>query len=458
MDSHSFFLRKAMNNETFDESRSLPSMLARFRRGLLYSLVAAMCNSGSILFVNIFIANLLGRERFGEFAIVQNTLLTLSSVASFANGFTMTKHVAEFRSVDKARTGRIMGLSLSLSLAMGSLCTILLFICSPWVATSVLNNASLSKGLMLAATVVFFNVINYYQTGVLAGLECYLAIAKAGIIAGIAYFILCASLAYIWGRNGALAGLPLSAGLQCLTLRFFLRRECTQVGIIPDYRGLREERNIFLKFSLPAALSGFSTMPALWLANTLLVRQPSGYTQMALYSAANNLRSLGLFLPGILNNVGISLLNNAKGLGNFKRYWRVFWGNLAVTSTIALVAAVAIALLGETLLSLFGRAFKEGYPILMVLMVAMLAEALMLAVYQVIQTQGRIWLSFFIIVLPRDWTIVVLGYMLIPVYGAVGLSFSYAVGCMIALAATGILAGTLRRSFQFPLDSSRIKI
>jgi O-antigen/teichoic acid export membrane protein len=443
-----------MNNGAVQENTSFLSIRDRFRSGVLFSLVAAIFNMGSTFLINIIIANLLGREAFGEFAIVQNTLLTLSSVASLANGFTMTKYVAEFRSVDKGKAGRIMGLSSSLSLAMGGLFTVALMIGAQWLADVALKNPNLSTGLMLAGAAVFFNVSNYYQTGVLAGLESYLAIAKGGVIGGTAYFTICALGAYSWAGNGALAGLAVSAGIQWLTLRFFVQRECARQRIIADYRRFGEERDTFFKFSLPAALSGFSTMPALWLANTFLVRQPGGYSQMALYSAANNLRSLGLFLPGILNNVGISLLNNAKGLGDFKRYWKVFWGNLGVTAAIGVIAAAGITFFGPTLLSLFGRAFEEGYPILLVLIIAMLAEALMLAVYQIVQSQGRIWLSLFIIVLPRDWTIVLLGYMLMPVYGAVGLSVAYAIGCTIALAATGIVAGKMRRSFKIHLNRS----
>ena len=425
---------------------SSSSLRARFGSGFLFSLLATSFNGGSTLLVNIIIANLLGRKVFGEFAIVQNTILTLSSVASLANGFTATKYVAEYRSVDKEKTGRILGLCSSLSLVMGSAFTIVLFFGAPWLAEVVLKASHLSTGLMLAAAAVFFNVNNFYQTGVLAGLEGYPAIARAGMIGGTMYFILCAGASTIWGLEGALVGLAISGGIQWLALRFFLQRECSRQGIVVNYRSMGKERNIFFTFAMPAALSGFSTMPALWLANTLLVQQSGGYIQMALYAAANNLRVLGLLLPGLLNNVAMSLLNNARGLGEMERYRKVFWGNLAVTTGVALVGGTIIALIGPTLLTFFGRNFREGYPILLVLMGAMLAEALMLAIYQVVQSQGRIWLSFFIITLPRDWTIVLLAYLLTPTHGAMGLALAYSIGCGLGLLATGMTVWALSRS------------
>lgn len=415
------------------------SLRARFGSGFLFSLVAAVFNGGSTFLVNIVVANLLGRQIFGEFAIVQNTLLTLSTVASLGTGFTATKYVAEFRSVDKLKTGRIVGLCSALSLAMGILFTVALLASSPWLAATVLKASHLSRGLMLTAAVIFFNVNNFYQTGVLAGLESYPAIAKAGVIAGTTYFALCATGAYFWGREGALAGLTVSTGVQCLALRFYSRRECARHGIVPDYRGMTKERSVFFKFALPAALSGFSFMPAVWLSNTFLARQAGGYIQVALYAAASNLRVLVLFLPQLFNSVGMSLLNNARGVGDARRYRRIFWGNLLATALVTLVGAIGITFLGPALLTFFGRDFGEGYPVLLVLMASTLIEALMLATYQIIQSQGRMWLSLFAVALPRDATLVILAYLLTSAYGAVGLALGYAAGWGLALMFTIIV-------------------
>jgi O-antigen/teichoic acid export membrane protein len=421
------------------------SLRARFGSGFAFSLVAAVFNSGSTLLVNLVVANLLGREVFGEFAIVQNTLLTLVTVASLANGFTTTKYVAEFRSVDLARTRRVMGLSSALSLASGLVFTLGLALSAPWLAGAVLKAPVLAAGLALGAATIFFNVNNNYQTGVLAGLESYQAIAKAGIMAGTAYLVVCAAAAYLWGRDGALAGLAVSAAAQWLALRFFLRRECARHGLAPDYRGMLAEHHVFLKFALPAALSGFSTMPALWLASTVLVRQPNGFSEMALYAAANNMRVIGLFVPSVLNNVGISILNNIKGENEPGRFRKAFWGNLAACALAALGAGSLIVLLGHILLGLYGRSFGGGYSVLAILMAAMVLEALMLAAYQIIQSQGRIWLSFFAIALPRDWTIAGLAFLLAPRYGAVGLAAAYLAGIALAVLITAIASWHVAR-------------
>ncbi len=413
---------------------------ARFASGVVFSLVAAVFNAGSTFAVNVAIANFLGRETFGEFAIVLNTLLTIANVAALGTGLTVTKYVAEFRSVDRDKAGRIMALCTAIATLMGSLLAITLLVGAPWLARLALSEPQLTLGLRLTAVVVFFNVTNFVYSGVLAGLEAYPALAKAGVISGTAYLLACVAGAYVGGRDGALAGLAISVGVQWLTLRFFWRRECARQRIVADYGRMGAEREAILKFALPAALSGLSSMPALWLANTALVRQADGYAQWALYAAAANLRVTALFLPTLLNSVGMSLLNNARGLGDRGRYRKVYGGNLAMAGGVTLTGAVGMALVGPALLSFFGRGFEGGYPVLVVLLVSTLFEALTMAVRQVVQSHGKMWLSLFILALPRDGLIVLLAYKLTPAYGAVGLALAYTAGWGLVLILNTIAA------------------
>src|SRR2546423_6634358 len=137
------------------------SMGLRFGSGFAFSIVAALFNSGSTFLVNIAVANLLGREVFGEFAIVQNTLLTLATVASLAARYTATKYVAEFRSVDNEKCARILGLCSVFSLGTGMVFTLVLLVGAPWLANGVLRAPQLTTGIRLASLVVFFYVHNF---------------------------------------------------------------------------------------------------------------------------------------------------------------------------------------------------------------------------------------------------------------------------------------------------------
>ncbi|MDQ3080789.1 MAG: hypothetical protein M3R07_01080, partial [Gemmatimonadota bacterium] len=174
-----------------------------------------------------------------------------------------------------------------------------------------------------------------------------------------------------------------------------------------------------------AAASALFSMPAMWLASTILVRQPDGYQQMALYSAAATTKMLMLFVPNIVNGVGTSLLNNQRGAGAATRYKKVFWTNLAATVTTVVVGGAVLALFSGPLLAPFGRTFVEARPILLILILGGVLEGVMGGIYQIIQAHEKMIFSLLGIVIPRDLLIVILAWFLIPSMGALGLAYAY---------------------------------
>jgi O-antigen/teichoic acid export membrane protein len=99
----------------------------------------------------------------------------------------------------------------------------------------------------------------------------------------------------------------------------------------------------------------------------------------------------------------------------------------------AVGGAVLIGALGVQLLGLFGPTFTDGYGVLLVLMLSIVPEVVSLSCYQIIQSQARMWLSFFAIALPRDLTLAVTAYFLVPTEGARGLAIAYVIAWTVAL-------------------------
>jgi O-antigen/teichoic acid export membrane protein len=121
-------------------------------------------------------------------------------------------------------------------------------------------------------------------------------------------------------------------------------------------------------------------------------------------------------------------------VGDDTRYRKVFWFNLAMTAGIVLAGVLCVALFGGWILRAFGKDFVAGHAVLLVLALSAIPEALALAAYQVIQSQGKMWLSFGAVVLPRDCTYLAAAYLLIPVSGASGMATAYALSQVVALA------------------------
>jgi len=398
----------------------------RLIKGTALNLIAMTFNQGSTLIVNIIVARILMKQSFGEYAMVQGTLLTVAALSQLATGYTASKYIAEYRSSDPDRAGRIMGLCALVSAVMAGVGAVLLIAIAPWLASSMLKAPHLAFALMIGSGFIFFSSINGYQTGGLSGLEAYRSLAKAGVISGIVAVVAISFGAWWGGLNGALIGLSTSALVRCAIHHSWLRLESEARGITSQARGsLRQEKTIILRFALPAAIAGCYMMPMMWLANSFLVRQPGGYGEMALYAAANNFRILGLFLPNVINNVGLSVLNNEKSKGDMTHYNRVFRSNVLYIFFVSLGSVLVIGIFGRLLLQLFGKEFGAGHVLLWLLLVASIFESVTIALYQYVQSQAQIWLSFFSITVPRDTFLVVAAYYLVQSYGGAGLAVAY---------------------------------
>jgi O-antigen/teichoic acid export membrane protein len=423
-------------------------MISRLSVGTIWNLVASIFNQGSFFAINIIIARFLGKTSFGEYAIIQSTLLTVSLIAQFSTGITATRYLAEYRVSDRDRAGRILGLCTVVSATMGALTVVLLFILAPWLSNSILKAPHLSAGLRLGGGFLFFAVMNGYQVGALCGLENFKNLAKAGLFNAILIMSFCGLGAWYWGVNGVLTGLSISAVINWLIHHHFLKVVSREQGIFPKYCGLWKERQVLINFALPAALSGFLSMPALWLANIFLVRSPNGYSEMAMYSASMNIRTLFVLLPRIINNVTCSILNNYRGLGNEIGYRHTFFVNIGINAILGIASGFALYLLGPSILKIFGKSFEDASSILAILLLSGLIEILAISLYQIVQTMGLMWLSLFIIVIPQNICMVVMAYIITPFLGGIGLATALSIGWLVQLIINCMLAWSLGLKFN----------
>jgi O-antigen/teichoic acid export membrane protein len=408
------------------------SIRSRMTWGVAWMTVGMASNQGSTLVVNIILARLLEQQAFGRYAILASTLAIAASLAQVATGYTATKYLAETRDHDKPRAGRILGMCTAVSLVMGALAAFVLFTAAHRLA-EFLADPDLMQSVRIVGGVVFFNAINGFLSGALAGFENYPALGKVGVVSGLSYVLLCTAGGAVKGIDGALVGALMSGAVQAILLAKLLRDSLRRWQIVVDLSSFLDERQAFSRFYVPAALTGVVTLPAIWISNALLARQVQGYEQLALFSAANSFRIMVLFLPNVLNAVGMSVLNNQRGAGQEASFRRLFWQNLATSGIIGLVGVLVVVVTGRWLIAAFGPNFSAAYGILLLLMVAALAESLAMAAFQVIQAHGQIWSSLLGIALPSYLTLVALTFLLTPTQGAFGLAWAY-VGCwMLAL-------------------------
>ena len=417
----------------------------RLVRGVAWNVLAAAFTNGGNLLTTLILANILGKETLGEFAIAQSTILSISGIAQVAVGLTANKFVAQYRSEYKERAGQVLGLCAIVTVLTGCIGTCTLLFGASTISRYFLATPSLASTISLAAGAVLFSTMNGFQVGALAGLEHYRGIASASLAHAIFYVPICALLALFGGLQGVLIALIASAGVRWLFFNFVLAKELKRQGIRPTVKGLRYALGLLFTFAAPAALAGVSALTAIWIGNAILVRQENGLAEMGIYTAANTLRVLLLLLPALMGNVGTSIINSFLEIRHVGRYRTTFWATLLVTCASLVVGAAALLLPGKMFLGLFGAEFVVAAVLLPALLGGAVLEGISIAVYQIIQSRARMWTSLFLVSLPRDCLMVALAWVLVPHHGALGLAVAYLLAWGVAL--TSIILISLRIGF-----------
>ena len=425
-------LRQTWVFETYEGLAPRGSLRARFAVGAFWSVTGAVIARGFLLAASVVCAWVLGKEGFGALGMIQSTAGMFGIFAGLGLGITATKYVSEFRRQDPLRTGRVLALCASAAFLSGSIITVLVILLAPYLAQHVLAVPQLATPLAIGAGLVFFGALNGAQTGALAGFEAFQTIARVNIYAGLASFPLIVLGVWRGGLRGTVWGSVAALAVNWVLNNRALRRECAKANISYQLAGCRRELGMLHRFSLPAFLASVLVVAAIWVCNALLARQPQGYAELGLYAAADKWRVMIVFVPAYVFAMVVPVLSNLHGEGDRAGFRKVFRASMQLNGSLALLAAVLIALFATPIMTVFGNSFRGGQVVLIVLAFSAVAEVLNVVLGQPLIAAHRMWwrfgfnLVFVAVLLGSAW-------VLIPKWGALGLAVAYA-GAYVATA------------------------
>ncbi len=397
---------------------------SRLIRGVKWTALQSFVVAASNFATAVTAARLLGVDAFGAYSIIKITGFTMATMAGAGLGTTATKYIAEMRGSENGRLSGILGLC-SVVATCTSLCFagVILFF-APQVAGEYLKAPHIAEQLRIAAVYIFFVTLNGYQAGALAGFEAFSVLAKINLIQALVSLTLIAVLTLYFGLTGSASALGLAALFNWMLHQMAIRREVGRQGIKIRYSGIWQEKDVLLNFTFPAALSSIIGAATVWSCNAFLTRQPEGLTQMAIFSAANNFRSFILFVPGLVSHVASPILCNLLGEKRQSTYSRLFWINIAASATAATLVAGTLIVAAPYVLVLFGKGFREGESVAMVIVVMTVIEVMANAFYRSLFAHGKLWWQLRIIIC---WSIALgmVTFTTVGDYGALGLAYAY---------------------------------
>lgn len=411
---------------------TLIDLLGPLAKGAAWATIGTVFTQGSTLVSNIWIANIVGKTTFGEFAIVLATVQATAALASLGVGYTATRYLAEWRHRDVVRAGELLNLFSRLSWVAAFAAAILLAISASEIAGGALRTPALGASLMLAAASTVFTVRNGFLTGALMGLESFRAIGVVGIASGTFYLFFTVVGARMDSVRGAVIGLLASAAVQCLLLTIALHRERGLQNLSRTAASFVAERPLLFRFALPAALSGVSTVPALWAVQAFIARSHNSFDDLASYAAGLNLLTMIMFMPTVLNGVAMAWINRTQAVHGEDAYRSAIRTNLGVSLATVTVALIGVAACSPIILGLYGREFRTSYLAIGLLLASSIPEAFANSLAQSLQTRERMWESFFFINIPRDIVMVIAAALLIPRFGVTGAAGAYLMAKVVA--------------------------
>lgn len=372
---------------------------------------------------SILAARILESSSFGELSMIRSTVLMFGALAGSGFGVAGTKYIAELRDKDPQRAGRIIGLLMEVAALTGLLTTFGIIAFATPLASIMINAPQLANALQIGSVLLLINTLNGIQTGCLAGLEAYQILARVTTIDAVLNLIFTPIGAWIYGVEGVMAGL-VTAGAISLTVRHIaLSKETRKKHILVSFRCSRQEFFQVGHTLMPLFVLSMGFYPFEWLAKLQLSRQPDGFAQLGIFTAAYSFGSVILFLPTQALASSQAVLCNLLSNRNSVAFRRVALFSVLVSGGLALIIALPMSILSKLLMTAYGTSFSAAAGVLVIMAFANVFWAVVMPFYKILIAVNKVWVQAIYNVLLGP-ILCLLAFMLVG-KGAVGLAGAY---------------------------------
>ena len=401
------------------------SIAFHFASGVYWSLIGAVVSRGLTLVATVLAARTLGAAGFGELGMIQNTQGLFGVLAGAGLGLAATKFVAEHRSVDPMQASRCILLTMLTSMIAGLLGAIVMYVYAGELATSVMQAPHLVSELQVATGLILFGAVNGVQSGVLAGLGDFRALARLTILRGFCLFFSLLIGVQLAGVMGGVIGLVLTEVLAVFASQLALAKTFPKRWRDAfSGQSVVAEMAAMLRFSGLAISASLATTLAFWFVNVLLVNEQDGYLALGVFNAADRWRQVLLFLPATFSQLLLSMLSNMHGKKESDGFRKLFQVSLWVNLAVVALPTVLLVLFAHQAMNLFGPEYREGSMTLVILSASTLAVVLNNMLGQVLISKGAMGWRFAMDIL-LSCVLCIVAWFVVPIWREQGLALAY---------------------------------
>lgn len=419
----------------------------RLLSGTIWSLTGFALSKVFILMANVGSAHILGNIDFAKLSIIRSTIALFITIGTFGIGLTANKFIAEFRAKNESdKIASIVWISYLFSFVCGIILSVLILLLARPISEYSLNDIELIGEVRCGAILLFMTIITAAQTGILTGFEKFKIISVNTFISGLFEFCLVLLGAHLYGVTGAIIGYGISF-VTLFLLNLYAINDCMIKNNINRSIKIVNLHDIsFLwSFSLPAAMQSMLVTPVFWIIRTMLIEN-SGYNELAVYEAADQLKVVILFIPTTLSNMIVPILSNIQGKNDKMSFSQVFKLSLGVNIAIATIVALIFSVFSNQIMSVYGKEFVNAWP-LVFLALSTIVNTATLAYNNLFVTSYRMWENFGLNIIWAGVLILASHLFLSAGFGATALGIAVLVSYIILLIASIFYAKLIRLEF-----------
>lgn len=351
-----------------------------------WALVGSILGKGLSLLAGILVARFLGKEMYGQYGLIKNTLLNIAVFSTLGLGYTGTRYIAKCFVENKGEIRHIIKIIYSITLISSGVIASGIFVFAEPFAVF-LKAPEMHKAIRLTSIIVIFNAINASQIGVLSGFKEFKEIARNNTYSGIVTFLSSGILAYLWGLDGALVALLISMLFNAIINYYSTNKIVNSIPEEPTNYEINSKEIVY--FSIPIALQE-SMYTFVHLAASYLMIFYGGYGELGILSAASQWSSVMLFIPGVMKNVMLSYFSSSASTTSLRKKM------LLINGSCTIIPWLFILILSRFIASFYGETFINLNIVLVILCSASIFSSISSVIVYEFVSHGKNWQMFFL--------------------------------------------------------------
>lgn len=357
-----------------------------------------------LLLAGILIARLLGKDIYGEYGLVKTTMFHIATFATLGLGFTSTRFVAKYKSVDGGLLKGTIYSSITITTITSVLLCLLLIIFSVPLAVY-LDEPRMYMPFRFLGGIIVLKALSTTSSAILAGNKNFKTIGINTVVSGASMLLTSSLFTYLWGLKGSLVALAFSQFVLCLFNFISIYKDVLKKL---SKHGAKSNYSVMLKFTFPVALQELSYTLSQW-GMMLILTKYGSLGEVGLFTAAAQWNAIILFIPVLLSNVVLSYLS---GTTSVKEQERTLKRMLLVNLFTTLIPFILIFLLSDYIVSFYGETFGGMKIVMNILVFSTIFDCMCRVFQSSLISEGKNWILFIFRSL-RDMALLISAYYLL---------------------------------------------